>query len=116
MNINITPAVKIACMGSLGYLVGKALQMSPKQVAFIWMIAETANQIFQNLNEHFQWGLPEFLGGSCIAVINMLYLAQTDLLQNISKSALFIFGAPFSSGLLSSLLEHLKIELVFTPV
>ena len=55
MDINITPAIKIAFMGGAGYLCGQCARIDPKLMALTFIIAEAAAQIFSYLNEQYNW-------------------------------------------------------------
>lgn len=48
--MDITPGIKIACMGGLGYLSGMAFKTNPKMTALAWLVAELAIQLFQQVD------------------------------------------------------------------
>lgn len=47
--MDITPGIKIACMGGLGYTLGVVAKTDPKMTALVWLVAETVVQCLQQV-------------------------------------------------------------------
>lgn len=79
MNIDITPGIEIAAMGGLGYLFGVVAKTDPKMTALVWLVAETAVQIFRKIKPLERYELENSFR-SVAAGAACYYLADRHLL------------------------------------
>ena len=85
--MNITPGIKIACMGGLGYLFGMVAKTNPKMTAIVWLIAETAVQIFQQTNA-FEKHRLEIMVRIVLGSIACIYLIDQHLITKTIQGVL----------------------------
>lgn len=89
--MDITPAIRIACMGGIGCFFGVMAKSNPKIVALTWIIGEIAMQILQYMDPKDKYHLESSLR-SVTAGVMCFYLVENRL---ITKTAQIILSMVF---------------------
>lgn len=82
--MDITPAIRIACMGGIGCFFGVIAKTNPKMATVTWLIAELAMQIFQYMDPKDNYRLESSLR-SVMAGAMCFYLAEHRLITKIPQ-------------------------------
>lgn len=89
MDINLTPFMKIACMGGAGHLWGWATRSDPRMTSLIWLVSEAAVQIFRS-----QTRLLDKNEENILLIVGALaataYMAQRNLISDIFKACICV--------------------------
>ena len=101
MEINLTPFMKIASMGAVGYACGMVLKTNPRMMATIWLVAEAVVQIFRSLSSQRSQNEENFLIFAQ-AVGAMAYMAYHRIMTD-----LFLGICAASIGLASTVLNYI---------
>lgn len=110
MDINLTPAVKIALMGGAGYFFGQCARINPKLAALTFIISEVAAQIFSYLNQHYNWGFSDNIGGALGCSLSAGYIK----IQNSAYPIFALIAISFACGLCSAFLNESKVKTILT--
>jgi hypothetical protein len=104
--MDITPGVKVACMGAFGYTLGMVAKTNPKITAITWIVAEAAIHIFKQV-EAFKQNNLERSARVVLGSIACLYLDHQRLITKITQAVVSL--AVFQ--LLSEVMTRLNIKL-----